>query len=146
MQDFRLYMLVGGMPQAVEALLEENFELSLDLINRIRGLGASIAIDNFGTGYSSFNYLTKIPIDTLKIDRSFIEGINESERNQLVAKSIIDLAHQMNIHVVAEGIEDVSQLSVLQAQFCDTLQGYLFSKPISADAFSQLLKKRASLR
>ena len=129
-----------------EALLEENFELTLDLINRIRGLGASIAIDNFGTGYSSFNYLTKIPIDTLKIDRSFIEGINESERNQLVAKSIIDLAHQMNIHVVAEGIEDVSQLSVLQAQFCDTLQGYLFSKPISADAFSQLLKKRASLR
>lgn len=129
-----------------EALIEENFELTLDLINRIRGLGASIAIDNFGTGYSSFNYLTKIPIDTLKIDRSFIEGINESERNQLVAKSIIDLAHQMNIHVVAEGIEDVSQLSVLQAQFCDTLQGYLFSKPISADAFSQLLKKRASLR
>ena len=129
-----------------EALLEENFELSLDLINRIRGLGASIAIDNFGTGYSSFNYLTKIPIDTLKIDRSFIEGINENERNQLVAKSIIDLAHQMNIHVVAEGIEDVSQLSVLQAQFCDTLQGYLFSKPISADAFSELLKKRASLK
>ncbi len=128
-----------------EALLDENFELTLDLINRIRALGASIAIDNFGTGYSSFNYLTKIPFDTLKMDRSFIEGINENERNQLVAKSIIDLAHKMNLHVVAEGVEDVSQFSVLQSQFCDTVQGYLFSKPINADSFAELLRKRASM-
>ncbi len=133
--------------EITESVLMNSFEHNLELINEIKALGASIALDDFGTGYSSFNYLTQIPIDTLKIDKSFIDGICNNEKDKCIADSIISLAHKMDISVVAEGVEDVEQLKILQAQFCDTLQGYLFSRPLNSDAFIDLLseaKKEAS--
>ena len=107
--------------EITESVLMNSFEHNLKLINQMKELGCSIALDDFGTGYSSFNYLTQIPIDTLKIDKSFIDGICSNEKDRCIADSIIDLAHKMDISVVAEGVEDNEQLQILQNQFCDTL-------------------------
>ena len=131
--------------EITESVLMNSFEHNLELINDMKKLGVSIALDDFGTGYSSFNYLTQIPIDTLKIDKSFIDGICNNEKDKCIADSIINLAHKMNISVVAEGVEDKEQLTILQEQFCDTLQGYLFSKPLKSTKLIDLLvdlKKR----
>ncbi len=153
LQDNRLIQTIKSIPEKTgmslknleieitESVLMNSLEHNLELINQIKSLGASIALDDFGTGYSSFNYLTQIPIDTLKIDKSFIDGICSNEKDRCIADSIISLAHKMNISVVAEGVEDVEQLKILQEQFCDTLQGYLFSKPISSSKFIELLDK-----
>ena len=131
--------------EITESVLMNSFEHNLMLINKMKELGCSIALDDFGTGYSSFNYLTQIPIDTLKIDKSFIDGICSNEKDRCIADSIIDLAHKMNISVVAEGVEDNNQLQILQSQFCDTLQGFLFSKPLSSTDFIELLSKHKKL-
>lgn len=153
LKDNKLISIIKSIPEKTgmdlkyleieitESVLMDSFEHNLDLINQIKALGATIALDDFGTGYSSFNYLTKIPIDTLKIDKSFIQGICNSEKDRYIADSIISLAHKMKISVVAEGVEDIEQLKILQNQFCDTLQGYLFSKPLSALDFIELLKE-----
>ncbi len=153
LQDTKLIQAIKSIPEKTgmplnhleieitESVLMNSLEHNLDLINQIKKLGASIALDDFGTGYSSFNYLTQIPIDTLKIDKSFIDGICSNEKDRCIADSIISLAHKMNISVVAEGVEDVDQLRILQQQFCDTLQGYLFSKPVNSNQFIELLDK-----
>ena len=131
--------------EITESVLMNSFEHNLKLINQMKELGCSIALDDFGTGYSSFNYLTQIPIDTLKIDKSFIDGICSNEKDRCIADSIIDLAHKMDISVVAEGVEDNEQLQILQNQFCDSLQGYLFSKPLNSTDFIELLSKHKTL-
>lgn len=131
--------------EITESVLMNSFEHNLKLINQMKELGCSIALDDFGTGYSSFNYLAQIPIDTLKIDKSFIAGICSNEKDRCIADSIIDLAHKMDISVVAEGVEDNEQLQILQNQFCDTLQGYLFSKPLNSTDFIELLSKHKTL-
>lgn len=131
--------------EITESVLMNSFEHNLKLINQMKELGCSIALNDFGTGYSSFNYLTQIPIDTLKIDKSFIDGICSNEKDRCIADSIIDLAHKMDISVVAEGVEDNEQLQILQNQFCDTLQGYLFSKPLNSTDFIELLSKHKTL-
>ncbi len=126
--------------ELTESVLMKNFEHNLALINRMKELDIQIALDDFGTGYSSFSYLTKIPINTLKIDKSFIAGICENENDKYIAGTIITLAHQLGITVIAEGVETIEQLRVLQLQMCDILQGYLFSRAISEDEFTELLK------
>ena len=153
LQDNKLIEIIKSIPsktgmdlkyleiEITESVLMNSLEHNLELINEIKSLGASIALDDFGTGYSSFNYLTQIPIDTLKIDKSFIDGICSNEKDKCIADSIISLAHKMNISVVAEGVEDVEQLKILQSQFCDTLQGYLFSRPLKSEGFIELLSK-----
>lgn len=153
LQDTRLIQAIKSIPEKTgmslnhleieitESVLMNSLEHNLQLINEIKKMGASIALDDFGTGYSSFNYLTQIPIDTLKIDKSFIDGICSNEKDRYIADSIISLAHKMNISVVAEGVEDVEQLKILRDQFCDTLQGYLFSKPVNSSQFIELLSK-----
>ncbi len=151
LQDNRFMNIIKAIPEKTgmpltqleieitESVLMNSFEHNLELINEMKSMGVSIALDDFGTGYSSFNYLTQIPIDTLKIDKSFIDGICSNDKDKCIADSIISLAHKMNISVVAEGVEDTEQLSVLQEQFCDTLQGYLFSKPLRASDLISLL-------
>lgn len=126
--------------ELTESVLMKNFEHNLALINRMKELGIQIALDDFGTGYSSFSYLTKIPINTLKIDKSFIAGICENENDTYIAGTIIRLAHQLGITVIAEGVETIEQLKILQEQMCDILQGYFFSRAISEEDFIELLK------
>lgn len=123
-----------------ESVLMKNYDHNLTLINQIKELGVQIALDDFGTGYSSFRHLTKLPINTLKIDKSFITGICDNEADTYIAGAIITLAHQLGIRVIAEGIETIEQLRILQNQMCDILQGYLFSPPISDEDFIELLK------
>lgn len=126
--------------ELTESVLMKNFEHNLALINRMKELDIQIALDDFGTGYSSFSYLTKIPINTLKIDKSFIAGICENENDTYIAGTIINLAHQLGITVIAEGVETIEQLRILQHQMCDVLQGYFFSRAISENDFIELLK------
>lgn len=125
--------------ELTESVLMKNFEHNLSLIRRMKELGVQIALDDFGTGYSSFSYLTRIPIDTLKIDKSFIANICENDNDRYIAGTIINLAHQLGITVVAEGVETIDQLKILQEQTCDILQGYFFSRAISESDYKELL-------
>lgn len=126
--------------EITESVLMNSIDHNLKLINEIKSLGVTIALDDFGTGYSSFNYLTQIPIDTLKIDKSFIDGICENEKDKCIADSIINLAHKMDISVVAEGVEINEQLAILESQECDILQGYIFSRPLSDSQLTDLIR------
>lgn len=126
--------------ELTESVLMKNFDHNLALINRMKDLNVHIALDDFGTGYSSFSYLTKIPINTLKIDKSFIAGICENKNDSYISATIINLAHQLGITVIAEGVETIEQLRILQEQMCDVLQGYFFSRAISEEDFIELLK------
>lgn len=126
--------------ELTESVLMENSDHNLRLINRMKELDIQIALDDFGTGYSSFSYLTKMPLNTLKIDKSFVSSICENENDIYIVDSIINLAHHLGITVVAEGVETIEQLRILQNQTCDILQGYLFSKAISENEFIELLK------
>lgn len=136
-----------GMPieyleiELTENVLMKNFEHNLEILNKLKGLGVKLALDDFGTGYSSFNYLTKIPIDILKIDRTFIARINDNEKDAFIADTIINLAHKLGIKVIAEGVENTSQLTLLQEQTCDILQGYFFSRALNEEEFVQMLKE-----
>lgn len=126
--------------EVTESVLMESFETNAALIQELRDLGIRIALDDFGTGYSSFNYLTQMPIDTLKMDKSFIDNISTNSKDCYVAETIITLAHKLNISVVAEGVEASDQLRILQENCCDTLQGYIFSKPLPDEHYRNLLE------
>ena len=125
--------------EITESILMDSIEHNLYIINCIKALGVKIALDDFGTGYSSLNYLTRIPINTLKIDKSFIDRIVVNAKDEYIADTIITLAHKMDIAVIAEGVEDIEQLKILQEQMCDILQGYFFSKPLLEKDFEKLL-------
>ena len=125
--------------EITESILMDSIDHNLYIINCIKELGVKIALDDFGTGYSSLNYLTRIPINTLKIDKSFIDRIVVNTKDEYIADTIINLAHKMDIAVIAEGVEEVEQLKILQEQMCDILQGYFFSKPLLAQDFENLL-------
>jgi EAL domain-containing protein (putative c-di-GMP-specific phosphodiesterase class I) len=102
-------------------------------------LGVSISIDDFGTGYSSLSYLAQYPFDTLKIDRCFISNITHSCTNAAIVKAIIERAHSLCLEVVAEGVEAEAEKNFIGRYKCDTMQGYLFSPPLPAGDFEQLL-------
>lgn len=126
--------------ELTESVLMKNFDHNLTLIKKLKNMGIRIALDDFGTGYSSFSYLTKIPIDTLKIDKSFIDNICNNENDQYITETIIKLAHKLNIKVIAEGVETLEQLRILQSHTCDVLQGYFFSRAISEKDFIEMLQ------
>lgn len=115
-----------------------DFDYSLNVLRQLKNIGVGISIDDFGTGYSSLNYLKKFPIDYLKIDRSFVRDIIEDENDVNIVKAIITLAHNLDLEVIAEGVETKEQLDFLKRYKCDEIQGYLFSKPIDAVQFEQL--------
>ncbi|MEI2400951.1 putative bifunctional diguanylate cyclase/phosphodiesterase, partial [Paenibacillus phytohabitans] len=110
-------------------------------IKYIKSLGVKIALDDFGTGYSSITYLKDYPIDTIKIDQSFIKHIAKTNNVETIIKSLIFLAKGLNMNVVAEGVETIEQLSFLRQQECKEIQGYIFSKPVPEKTFRNLLKK-----
>lgn len=111
------------------------------LLHKLHDLGVRISLDDFGTGYSSLNYLTNMPINTLKIDKSFVDNINSSEKDSFIAETIIKLAHNIHVEVIAEGVEDVQQLEILKVKKCDIVQGYIFSKPLLPNALLELLQE-----
>lgn len=116
----------------------------IKIIEEIRQLGVTVSIDDFGTGYSSLSYLKKYRIDRLKIDRSFVKDIWTDPRNATIARAIIDMAHGLELNVVAEGVESEEELSFFKDNECDAVQGYLFYKPMPTQEIENLLANNTS--
>jgi diguanylate cyclase (GGDEF)-like protein/PAS domain S-box-containing protein len=125
--------------EMTESGLMENQDNVIALLESLRAQGIRLAIDDFGTGYSSLSYLKKFPVDILKIDKSFIDGIPYDQSDNEIATTIISMGHILGFNVLAEGVENREQLNFLQSKDCDIYQGYLKSKPLPADKFEQLL-------
>ena len=125
--------------EITESVAMKNISFSLELLSELRNMGLSIAIDDFGTGYSSLSYLKRFPINTLKIDRSFINDVTNNSDDAAITNAIIAMSHNLKLRVIAEGVETEDQLAFLRAQNCDEVQGYLFSRPISGESFLALL-------
>jgi EAL domain-containing protein (putative c-di-GMP-specific phosphodiesterase class I) len=118
--------------EITETLAMQNAEASQSVLRGLKELGIRIAIDDFGTGYSSLSYLTTLPIDILKVDRSFVSGLGTNRGSAEITAAVISLAHSLKLDVVAEGVENETQLEILRNQGCNKVQGYLFSPPIPA--------------
>jgi len=125
--------------ELTESIIMNNVEHTMNVLNEIKSIGVKLAVDDFGTGYSSLSYLKNLPLDTLKIDKSFIDDIvTHTDRAPIVA-SIITLAKNLNLKVVAEGVETLEQVKYLTARNCDEIQGYYYSSPVSQADFERLL-------
>lgn len=125
--------------EITESTLMHNTQLIIEIIQELKNMGIHISIDDFGTGYSSLSYLERFPIDSLKIDQSFVRSIENPETDAVIARAIISLGHSLGLQVIAEGVETAAQLDFLRSQNCDVGQGYLFSRPVSAEQFEELL-------
>lgn len=133
--------------ELTETILVDNIKANIQRMNLIKKLGMNISIDDFGTGYSSLRYLQQFPFDSLKIDRCFIDNIDQNQTNAIITKTIIDMAHQLNLKVIAEGVETEAELAFLVENNCDQVQGYLLSRPLPTKELEKLLtsKKRFSI-
>jgi diguanylate cyclase (GGDEF)-like protein len=128
--------------EITESAAMDNAERSIQILNKLKELGVMLSIDDFGTGYSSLSYLHRLPFDTLKIDRSFVYSVGADGENSEILQTIISLAKNLKMRVIAEGIETENQLSLLQNLGCDYGQGYLMSKPQPADVMEKLLYQK----
>ena len=129
--------------ELTESLLMDDIEHGSRLLADLRGLGVRLAIDDFGTGYSSLAYLKRLPVDVLKVDRSFVADVAKGAEDAAIVASIIALAHNLGLEVIAEGVETTEQLHFLRTRDCDRVQGYLLGRPMPADEFARLLVKDA---
>jgi diguanylate cyclase (GGDEF)-like protein/PAS domain S-box-containing protein len=125
--------------ELTESLLLSNADVMFAILKDLKNLGLKLAIDDFGTGYSSLSYLKQFPVGKLKIDRSFIKDVATNADDAAITSAIISMAKSLNLKVIAEGVEEEAQLSFLRHHRCDEIQGYYFSKPISADALADVL-------
>ncbi len=128
--------------EVTESNLMQNLEKTKITLHQLNQLGVKLSIDDFGTGYSSLSYLKRFPIDTLKIDHSFIKDVSGDKDDQAITSAIIAMARYLGLKVIAEGVETESQLKFLLSKQCDSIQGYLFSEPLPARAFESLLTSR----
>lgn len=125
--------------EITESVFSENTEAAIGLLTQLRSLGVQLSIDDFGTGYSSLSYLQRFPIDTLKIDRSFVTQMMENEENLAIVRTIVALARNLGMEVVAEGVETEDQLTLLRTLECEHGQGYLFSTPLGGLQLDQFI-------
>lgn len=132
--------------EITEGTLMESPEQALQMMERLREKGIHLALDDFGTGYSSLAYLKRFPLNTLKIDKAFIDDIAESSVDRHMAAAIINIAHNLGLKVVAEGVEYEKQLNILSRYDCEMIQGYLYSKPLTAEKFEKLLRDNQRLQ
>jgi diguanylate cyclase (GGDEF)-like protein len=129
----------GLQLEITESTVSSDVKFAVDLLQKLRGLGIELAIDDFGTGYSSLMSLQKFPVNELKIDKAFIDGIGNNAQDMAITKLVIDLAHAVGVRATAEGVETADQLAQLQSMGCDQAQGYYFCGPLSGDAATDLL-------
>jgi diguanylate cyclase (GGDEF)-like protein/PAS domain S-box-containing protein len=140
-----------GLPPAclelelTESVFMNDVTQAVGLLHDLKALGVTLSIDDFGTGYSSLSYLRSFPIDVLKIDRSFVNDIATDEDDEAIVVSIIALAHNLKLRVVAEGVESREQLEYLRRHDCDQIQGYYFSRPVAPLQFEQMLRENKHL-
>ena len=127
--------------EIVESLLMESPEKARTVLEKCREIGINISIDDFGSGYSSLSYLHFFPIDTLKIDQSFIRTLSKDQGSKVLVKAIIGLAHNLGMKVIAEGVETAADAEYLRSQGCEYIQGYFFSKPLAIEAATEFVQK-----
>jgi predicted signal transduction protein with EAL and GGDEF domain len=132
--------------ELTESQIMQNMVAATDTLAKLKAMGVRLSIDDFGTGYSSLAYLKRFPIDTLKIDQSFVRDITTDPDDAAISKTIISMAHGMGLTVIAEGVETEGQKSFLSARHCDEMQGYLFSRPVPTEEFETLLLPDLSQR
>ncbi|MBI4641552.1 MAG: EAL domain-containing protein [Candidatus Tectomicrobia bacterium] len=131
--------------EITESIAMQNIDLSITVLNELSAMGMQVSIDDFGTGYSSLAYLKRFPVSTLKIDRSFVRDIPGDVDDAAITSAIIAMAHSLKLKVIAEGVETEEQLAFLRSHQSDEMQGYLFSRPVPAEAFTKLLQEGRSL-
>ena len=123
----------------------ENPESAAQTLARFREMGVKVSIDDFGTGYSSLSFVRRFPIDTLKVDQSFIRDIVEDEDDASITRAIIAMGRSLRLDIVAEGVESASQLAILRAEGCHKAQGYYFSRPVPVNALADWLEAGGAL-
>lgn len=128
--------------EVTETSLIKNLNNSLEILNDLRKIGFRIVLDDFGKGYSSLNYLKKLPLNKVKLDKSFIDEMETSEKDQLLVKSIIALSHSLDLKVVAEGIERLKQKDLLESMGCDYIQGYYYGRPMPVNEIEEWLSEK----
>jgi len=128
--------------EITEGIAMKNLERNTQMLSDLKALGVSISMDDFGTGYSSLSYLKRFPLNTIKIDRSFIKDIHENEDDQEITRAIIAMGQSLKLATLAEGVETEEQVEILRSYGCDYIQGYFFSKPLAADEMTSYLKKQ----
>ena len=125
--------------EITEGTVIKDPEQAIKVMQQLAKMGVSLALDDFGTGYSSLSYLKRFPINCLKIDKTFVDDIDKSDRDLKMVDSIITIAHNMGLTVVGEGVEQTAQLNILKALNCEEIQGYIYSKPIREADFELML-------
>jgi EAL domain-containing protein (putative c-di-GMP-specific phosphodiesterase class I) len=128
--------------EVTEGLIMRDTAKSIETLQKLKDFGVTIAVDDFGTGYSSLSYLRRLPLDVLKIDRSFVQGIGTSVEDDAIVRAIISMAQSLGLSVTAEGIETREQATLLREWSCQTGQGYFFSRPLPAEELAELLRGR----
>jgi EAL domain-containing protein (putative c-di-GMP-specific phosphodiesterase class I) len=131
--------------EITESAYSDNAARLIEVINNLRAKGFRIEMDDFGSGYSSLNMLTTIPIDVLKMDMKFVRNMLKDEKSLKLCELVMDISRFLEVPVVAEGVEEQAQLDKLKAMGCELIQGYYFSKPLPADEFEELIRKEAEL-
>ena len=132
--------------ELTESLIMQDVKLAVATMEELRGLGVKLSIDDFGTGYSSLSALKTFPVERLKIDRSFVDGLPTDENDKAVASAVISLGHKLKMRVIAEGVETEAQAAFLRENNCDEMQGYLFSRPVQAQRIEELLSATRARR
>ncbi len=128
--------------EVTEGVLVDDYSKARRLLSNARAIGITVSVDDFGTGYSSLAYLKKLPLDFLKIDRSFIKDIVTDENDKAIVRAVIAMAHNLNLSVTSEGVETEEQLKFLIKNSCNSVQGYLFSRPVKLEYFLDILKEQ----
>jgi EAL domain-containing protein (putative c-di-GMP-specific phosphodiesterase class I) len=130
--------------EITESIVMDSVESAPGTLEKLRAIGVELSIDDFGTGYSSLSYLHRLPIDTLKIDRSFVSQMGENSENIEIVRTIIMLARNLGMGVVAEGVETKGQLDLLRELGCESVQGFLVSRPLDVDSVEKLIVRASS--
>jgi len=129
--------------EITESTAMHDLERTIETLTHLTKMGLQISIDDFGTGYSSLSYLKRYPIDTLKIDRSFVKDIPADQEDMAITRTIISMAHNLHLKIIAEGVETIEQLEFLRNEGCEQIQGFYFSRPLHPDAATQFLREYA---